>query len=464
VVKKIDTTLAVLGGGPAGYVAAIRAAQLGADVVLIENKELGGVCMNRGCIPTKALLRTSEIVSILKKSKEFGIEDKGINIKWDVSNERKNRVVKSLGLGLDQLLPKSGVTVLKGRGTIQNPKMISVWTQEEEIEVHCAKMIITTGARPLVPDIENIHSEGVLTSNEALHLEKVPESMVIIGAGVIGLEFATMFSAVGSKVTILEMMDRILPIEDTEIATELLKIMKRQGISFKLAATVQRIEQTEDGLEVHYIDKDKNLTLSCEKILVAVGRKLNSDSEDFKKLGLNINNGALVVNENMETNIEGVYAAGDVIGGNLLAHLAFMEGKTAAENALGIAGRVNYNAVPACIYTNPEVASVGMTEEEASSAGIKVKVGRFQFRNNGRALCLGERDGFVKIVVEMDNTIIGGQILGANASEMISEITLAITLKAKADTIADMIHPHPSLNEAVWEACADAVGRAIHKI
>ena len=334
--RKIDTTIAILGGGPAGYVAAIRAVQLGASVVLIEEKELGGVCLNKGCIPTKALLKSSEVSTTIKKSKEFGIEGSVSNIKWDVSNERKNRVIKSLNLGLEHLLPGVGITVLKGKGTIQNPNRISVLTQEEEIEVNCKKIIITTGSAPLLPNIDNIYSKGVMTSNGALDLDRVPENIVIVGAGVIGLEFATMFNGMGSKVTILEMMNGILPHEDTEISTELLKIMKRQGIAFKLSANVQQIEETEDRLKIHYTSKGKEFTLSCEKVLVAIGRKLNSDSEDFKRLGIHIENGAVVVNERMETNIEGVYAAGDIIGGKLLAHLAFMEGKVAAENALGM--------------------------------------------------------------------------------------------------------------------------------
>lgn len=463
-IRKIDTKIAVLGGGPAGYVAAIRATQLGADVVLIEEKDLGGVCLNKGCIPTKALLKSSEVSSIIKKSKEFGIESSVANIKWDVCKERKNRVIKSLKLGLEHLLPGKGITVIKGRGTILNPNRIAVLTQDEKIEVNCEKMIITTGSVPILPNIDNIHSQGVITSNEALNLDSIPQNIAIIGGGVIGLEFATMLSAVGSKVTVIEMMDKILSNEDTEISTELLRSMKRQGISFKLSSAVQKIVPKEDGLEIHYIKKNKDFILNCEKILVAIGRKFNSDSEDFKTLGIHTEKGAIVVNESMETNIKGIYAAGDIIGGKLLAHLAFMEGKVAAENALGIDSRVNYGAVPACVYTSPEVATVGMTEKQAIDTGIKVKVGKFQFRNNGRALSLGERDGFVKIVVDMEDTIIGGQILGTNASEMISEITLAITLKAKADTIANMIHPHPSLNEAVWEACSDAIGRGIHKI
>ncbi|WP_434512050.1 dihydrolipoyl dehydrogenase [Desulfitobacterium sp. AusDCA] len=460
--KKTNCTLAVLGGGPAGYVAAIRSAQLGAEVVIIEEKDLGGVCLNRGCIPTKALLKTSEIATTIKRSKEFGLESTIKDKNWNVAVDRKNRVVKNLNAGLEQILQSRGVTILRGKGTVLSDRKLLVQTDVEPIEVNCEKMILTTGAVPLIPPIRGIDLEDVISSHEALSLYFLPESMIIIGAGVIGLEFAAMFSHVGVKVTVIELQDKILPNEDHEIAAELLKIMKRRGISFKLSASVIDIQKEVGGLSVTYLMGKKEFTQSCEKVLVAVGRKLNSDI--FEKLSLNIVKGAVVVDENMETNLKGVYAAGDVVGGKQLAHLAFMEGKVAAENALGFTSKVNYNAVPSCIYTYPEVASVGMTEEEAKQKGISVKVGRFDFRNNGRALTLGEREGFVKVIANQDNIIIGGQILGLNASEMISELTLAITLKAKADDLADMIHPHPSLSEAIWEACGDLLGRAIHQI
>lgn len=458
----LESTIAILGGGPAGYVAAIRAAQLGASVILIEEKELGGVCLNMGCIPTKALLKTTEVATTIKKSKEFGIDGRLEHINWSTSVDRKDRVVKSLNTGLEQLLRAKGVTVLKGRGEVLSDKKLLVHTEEGSVEVICEKLILTTGAVPLIPPIKGIGLDGVITSNEALSLDSLPESIVIIGAGVIGVEFAAMLNSLGVKVTVIELQDRILPGVDSEVVTELQKIMKRQGIAFKLGAKVSEIKRSEVGISVEYSIEEKLFSQNCEKVLVAIGRKLNSDK--FENLSLHIENGAVVIDGSMETNIKGVYAAGDLVDGKLLAHLAFMEGRIAAENALGISSKVNYGAVPSCIYTNPEVASVGMTEEEAKKAGIAVKVGRFNFRNNGRALTLGEREGFVKVVADKDYTIIGGQILGANASEMISEITLAITLKAKANDLADMIHPHPSLGEAIWEACGDLLGRAIHKL
>lgn len=460
--NKIKTQIAILGGGPAGYVAAVRAKQLGADVLIIEEKELGGVCLNVGCIPTKALLKTSEIVSEFKKAKEFGVESSIQAVNWNVAVDRKNKVSKNLNSGLLHLMSSKGIEIVSGKGEVIDKNNIVVTDKNGDIKtVTCDKIILATGAAPVVPKIEGVDLDGVVTSNELLDMTEIPKSMVIIGAGVIGLEFATMFNSVGVKITVIEFLDKILPNEDEEISGELLKLMKRKGITFKLSGKVEKIHKSGDILNVEYSLGDKNHTVECEKVLVAVGRRINTNG--LEKLGLNIERGGVVVNEHMETNIPGVYACGDLIGGKLLAHLSFMEGKSAAENAMGISSKVNYDAIPACVYTNPEIASVGMTESEAQKAGIQTKVGRFSFRNNGRALTLGEREGFVKIVVNNDNTIIGAQILGANASEMISELTLAIILSAKAETLADMIHPHPSLSEAIWEACSDAIGRSLHK-
>ncbi|MFA9381344.1 MAG: dihydrolipoyl dehydrogenase [Acetanaerobacterium sp.] len=460
--KEISADIGILGGGPAGYVAAIRAAQLGAKVVLIEEKEVGGVCLNAGCIPTKALLKTAETVSAVKKSKEFGIRSSVESIDWAAAVNRKNRIVKSLHSGLGQLLDSKGIIVVKGKGAVVSDKRLFVQTQQEAVQINCGKIILTTGAVPLLPNITGIDLDGVITSNEALSLNTLPESIVIIGAGVIGLEFATMLSLSGVKVTVIELLDRILPDEDAEIAAELLKIMKRKGITFKLSALVTEIKETDDGLAVAYTMDETEFVQPCGKVLVSVGRRLNTDA--FRDLPLHIEKGAVAVDENMETNIKGIYAAGDITGGKLLAHLAFMEGRCAAESAMGFPGQaINYSAVPACIYTDPEVSSVGMTEEKATRAGISVKAGRFNFRSNGRALTLGEREGFVKVIADQDGVIIGGQIVAANASEMISELTLAITLKAKASDLANMIHPHPTLNEAIWEACGDILGIAIHK-
>ncbi|MBK5263159.1 MAG: FAD-dependent oxidoreductase, partial [Peptostreptococcaceae bacterium] len=387
--KKMDCEIAVLGGGPAGYVAAIRAAQLGASVALIEEKEIGGVCLNRGCIPTKALLKTGELVQAIKTSKEFGIESSIESFNWNVTVDRKNRVVKNLNIGLEQMMIAKGITIIKGRGIIENKNRLIVRVEDKSIEINCNKMILTTGAKPMLPNILGIETEGVITSNEAIDMNDLPGSIIIVGGGVIGIEFATMLNSLGVKTTVIELMGRILPDEDNEIALEMMKIMKRQGISFKLSANINKIEKIPDGLDVTYTVNDKLTVQSCEKVLIAVGRKFNTDI--FENISIKLDKSAVVINDSMETNIKGVYAAGDITGGKLVAHLAFMEGKTAAENALGIHSKVNYNAVPTCIYTNPEIASVGMTEQEAKNAGIITKVGRFNFRNNGRALTLGAR-------------------------------------------------------------------------
>lgn len=463
-IKEISTDICILGGGPAGYVAAIRVSQLGGKVVLIEEREIGGTCLNRGCIPTKSLLKTSEALYLLKKVNELGIESSISAIDHNIIVSRKDRVVKSLRMGLEHLLSKDGVEILKGRGWIETPGKIRVKTKNEEIVVCSNKLIITTGSEPLLPNLPGINLDGVITSDEALDMKNVPESITIIGAGAIGMEFATLFNSLGTKVTVVEFKDTILPGEDREVTAELLKIMKRQGIKFKLTSKVKEISKVDKGLDIIIDENGNERTIQSEKVLVAAGRKLNSLSPDIVSLGLKKTNGSIEVNERMETNLEGVYAAGDVIGGSLLAHLAFAEGRVAAENAMGIQSRLNYNTVPSCIYTIPEVASVGLSEDQAKEQGITVRVGRFDFRNNGRALCHGDREGFVKVITEESTgVILGARILGPHASELLSEITLAVTLGVKAEVLADMIHPHPSLSEAVMEACADAIGRAIHK-
>ena len=461
----METNIAILGGGPAGYVAAIRAAQLGAEVVLIEERDLGGVCLNRGCIPTKSLLKNSDMARSLRRAREYGLQSDNLQIDWASAWSRKERVVKNLRLGLEQLMAANKITVLPGKGSIISPQEIVVDSGQDSIRVSCRKLIITVGSEAATPDIPGVHLPGVMNSDDALELKEIPRSLIIIGAGAIGLEFADMFNGVGTKVTVLEMAERILPSEDLDVSDELLKVLKRRGIAFKLGITVKGITEEDGLLHVSVGEKDKEVEYRAEKVLVAVGRKLRSMTPDIMSLGVDIDhNGAIVVDERMRTSIEGVYAAGDVIGGRLLAHLAFAEGRVAAENALGMESRINYDAVPNCIYTHPELASVGINEQEAKKRRLEVLTGRFDFRQNGRALSMGERDGFVKIVINAnDHVILGGQILGAEASEMISELTLAVSLGIKAEVLADMIHPHPTLSEAIMEACADAIGHSIHK-
>ena len=459
----LKTDICILGGGPAGYVAAIIAARLEANVVLIEKEHIGGTCLNWGCIPTKALLRTAETLETIKKSSEYGVEASVSSVIISNAVSRKDRIVKSLKMGLESLLNSPKITILRGEGFIESANRVKVQVENETTVVNCDKLIITSGSKTLIPSIIGIDLDGVITSNEAINLTEIPDSMTIIGAGAIGLEFATLFNAMGTKITVVELRDKILPQEDSEITAELLKLMKRQGVKFKLGANVKEIKKADNELWTIIEENGIESEIVSEKVLMAIGRKINL-TPDIESLGLKMNGKSIKVNEFMETSINNIYAAGDVIGGKLLAHLAFAEGKAAAENACSGKTKINYNAVPTCVYTHPEVASVGMNKAAAIDAGYSVKIGRFDFRNNGRALCQGNRDGFVKVVVdEKTGMILGAQILSANASELISEITLAITLKAKAEDIANMIHPHPALSEAIMEACADALDKAIHK-
>lgn len=456
----------VVGGGPAGYVAAIRAAQLGAKVTLFEENQLGGTCLNMGCIPTKALLKTSETYAELSKLREFGIEPLSSLPKADPEAfiRRKDQTVKALRSGLDQLMKKNGVTVVKARAEVKAPDLVTARTADGEISARCKSLILATGSHASRPPIPGADDPDVITSDEALSLAEIPESVTIIGSGAIGLEFATFYRGLGSEVTVLEMMERMLPGEDADISAALARVMKKSGVKVKTGVRVTSLEKTADGIETVFEEKGAQSRVVSGKVLLAAGRRPCEAPEALRVLGLKTERCAVVTDAHMRSSIEGVYAAGDGVGGKLLAHLAFCEGRVAAENAMGLSTEVNYRAVPACVYTDPEVASVGLNEEQARAQGREVRVGRFDMRANGRSLCLGVRDGFAKVVVDASTgEVLGGCILGHDASEMISVLTLAISAKLGADVLAGMIFPHPTVSEAVQEACADALGRSIHK-
>ncbi|MDT8900317.1 dihydrolipoyl dehydrogenase [Anaeroselena agilis] len=459
-----EVKLAILGGGPAGYLAAVRAAQLGADVAIVERDQFGGVCLNRGCIPTKALLRTVELAALGGRGQEFGVTGQPSAVSWSAAHSRKSRVVKSLRLGVEHLLGKEQIHIFRGQGSIVNSARLAVETDEGTVTINCRNMLVATGSVPARPNIPGVPSAAVLTSDELLSLEEVPKRLAIIGGGVIGLEFAQMFNGLGTKVSIIEMAEQVLPQEDAEMAGEVLKSLKRQGMQVHLSSAVTEIITAETGTKVKFKTKDKDNQVEADYVLLATGRKPAVPTELVALGAATGAQGALVVNAQMATTIPGIYAAGDVTGGKLLAHKAYAEGRAAVENALGSSCGVNYQAVPSCVYIQPELATVGLNENEAAQQGREVKLGRFYFRNNGRALCLGERDGLVKVVADSrTHGILGAQIFGPQATELISELTLAVAMGIKAEVLADLVHPHPTLSEAVMEACADVVGRAIHK-
>lgn len=455
--KNLKTKVCILGGGPAGYCAAIRCAQLGIDVVLIEKNELGGTCLNSGCIPTKALLKTAELVDAIDHSDLFGISASYTAFDIIRINARKDEALRSIRTRLERLLGSyKKITIVRGEGIITSPHTVKVASINQNLFINCDKLIITSGSKPLVPKIPGIDLPGVITSDDALKLREIPANIIILGAGPIGLEFATLLNTMGTKVTIVELNDKILPQEDLELTTELLNIMQKQGIDFKLRTEVKAIKKNSNNLTAIITTEGQDIEISAEKILIAIGRSLNV-TPDMAAIGLKMNGKALAVNEYLETNIPGVYAAGDVKGGKLMAHLAFAEGKVAAENANGAKRTINYSALPGCVYTHPELASMGMNQEQAVKANIDVKIGRYDFNNNAKNIYQRHTDGFIKVVIdEKSDVILGAQILGLNASEMISELTLAVTLKAKASDIANMIHPHPTLSEAIMEACSNA--------
>ena len=457
-------SIIVIGGGTGGYVAAIRAAQLGAQVTLIEKDALGGTCLNRGCIPTKALLQSADMLAKIKEAGVFGISAGKVSIDFSAVTKRKNAVVEQLVSGVTFLMKKNKVKVIEGIATLIDSKTVEILGGSERVTAD--NIIIATGSKPSTIPVKGIDESGVITSDEALVMEQSPKSIVIIGGGVIGLEFAQIMSRLGSEVIIVEMMPQILPTEDTEVANMLGGILEKDGIKIFTSATVKSIASAgRKGSLVSFTTKDGKgeQEVIVEKVLLSVGRQPNTDDLGVDKLGLAMEKGRIVANERMETNIPGVYAVGDVIGGLMLAHVAMDEGKCAAENIMGADCKIDYWAVPRCVYTSPELAGVGITEAEAKEEYGDIKVGRFPFKANGKALILDETAGMVKIIAEARyKQILGVQILGPHATGLIAEAVLGIKMEATLEEIAATIHAHPTLSEAVLEAALNAEGKTIH--
>ncbi|MDP3296675.1 MAG: dihydrolipoyl dehydrogenase [Thermodesulfovibrionia bacterium] len=455
--------IAVLGAGPGGYVAAIKAAQLGASVTVIEDTEVGGTCLNRGCIPTKALVASAEALDKAKNIHDFGIELNGDvipNIQKIL--ERKNKIVNIQVKGIRGLFKSWGIKILDGKGFIVSANKIRVALKDggaEEVETD--KIIIATGSRPAQIPIFPFDGEKILSSDDALNLNNIPRSLLIIGAGVIGCEFAFIYRGFGSEVTMVEMMPGAVSTEDEEISAILEKELKKRKIKLVANIKVEKIEIKENSVLTFLSD---GKTIEAEKVLVSIGRAINSKDIGLENIGVKTGQrGEIIVNDKMETGIKDVYAVGDVTGGIMLAHMASKEGMIAAENAVGGDAVINRSVVPSAIFTSPEIASVGLREKQALDKGYRIKIGRFQFRALGKAHAMGEISGLIKIIAdEQNDKILGAHIIGPHASDLIHEIALAINKGLTVKDIADTIHAHPTLSEGIMEAAEDVHDSAIH--
>lgn len=461
-------TVAVIGGGPGGYVAAIRAAQLGAKVTLIEKEHLGGTCLNIGCIPTKCLLHSAELLEeINNRGSELGIEVTGAKVNFGQVMAHKNAVSKQLTNGVGGLLKLNKVTKIDGTASFKGSKTLEVVKADgTKQEVTADAVIVATGSVNAVPPIPGLkENPNVIDSTGALSLEKIPDTMVIVGGGVIGVELACAYAAFGTKITIVEARDFILPMLDAEITAAGVAHMKKMGIAFCLECSVQAIEECAAGARVVCTDKTgDSLSFEAEKVLVAVGRRANTEGLNLDAAGIRHDRGRIITNDKMETNVPGVYAIGDcVLGRALLAHAASAMGEVAAENIMGVPALYDEKTNPACVYMMPEAASVGLTEEKCKEKGLDYKVGRFPMSANGKALIANGGEGMVKIIADAKyEEVLGLHIIGPRATDLICEGALALRLEATVDEIITTIHSHPTVTEAMREAALHLQGRAIH--
>lgn len=460
--EEIDVV--IIGGGPGGYVAAIKAAHLGLKAVLVEKDKLGGVCLNKGCIPTKALVSIAELLNHLQRAEEFGIQVKDYSFDFPAIMKRKDLITRRLSSGVEQLMKANQIRIVRGEGQIVEPGTVEVLDAEREKEVIKTKnIIIATGSSVMKLPFPGIDSEGVITSDEALSLSELPSRMLIIGGGVVGIEFAGIFRALRVEVTVVEMLPRILLPIDEEIARRLTQILKRKGIEILTDCKVKGIKKNNQNLEVLVSTSDGEKKLETEKVLLAAGRVPELGNIDVRGLGIELDGKTIKVDEKMRTNIPGIYAVGDVVGKIMLAHVASREGIVAVENISGKEVLMDYKVVPNCVFSMPEVASVGLTEEEAKKENNNIKISKFPFMANGKALGMGETEGMVKIIADGDTLeLLGVHILGVHASDLIAEGTLALSMEATAFEIVNTIHAHPTLAETIAEAAEGITGKPIH--
>ena len=464
--------IVVIGAGPGGYVAAIRAAQLGARVSLIEEQEVGGTCLNKGCIPSKALIFNAEVVGLLRRAEEFGIRVTS-ETTFDVTRmlERKQRIVRTQVRGIHALLKSWGVSLIKGRGRLIGPRAVEATDSGRSSgRLEADRIIIATGSKPIKPSLFPFDGERVISSEEALEPRTLPRTLLIIGAGIEGCEFGFLYRSLGVSVTMVEMKNRALATEDEEVSSLIEREMRKRGIELHLGLRVEKVNPEPAQIAATLSD---GRTIAAERLLVSIGRKMNTEGLGLAEAGVALGKrGEIVVSERMETGAPGVYAVGDAVGRMMLAHVASAEGKIAAANAVADppAGQVgpgshamNYDVVPSGIFTMPEIGTVGLKEWEAAERGLSVRVGRYPFRALGRAHAMDEITGMVKVITDgKTDRILGMHIVGPHASDIIHEAAMAMRLGARASDIAEMIHAHPTLPEAIMEAAEDVHDSAIH--
>lgn len=455
--------VAILGGGPGGYTAAIRAAQLGAEVTLIEKNVLGGTCLNVGCIPTKVLLHAAEVYRAAKEGELIGLTVGSVDVNWRGLMDRKANVVKTLVDGVAVLMKSHGITVVEGIGTLVSPKEIAVEKKGGAREtVQADAIIVATGSEPSVPPIPGFDLDGVITSTEALSLDGLPASVVIVGGGVIGMEFASLFSTFGVQVTVVEMLPEILPMIDGEIVAILKGLLARRGVVFHTTSKVTAVARKGDRLAVSVETPEGLLSLDADKVLVSVGRRPVTKGIGLENIGVAMDRARVRVDGTMATSVPGVYAIGDCASKIMLAHVASREGEVAAESIMGRAVTMDYKTVPSAVYTAPEIASVGLGEKEAREQGFQVKIGRFPLMANGKSIIMNEADGMVKYVVDGKyDEILGVHIIGPRATDLIVEGALALRLEATVDEIVTTVHAHPTVGEALMEGAMAVRGEAI---
>lgn len=453
----------VLGGGPGGYVAGIRAGQLGLKTLVIEKDKLGGICLNWGCIPTKALLKNAEVMNTFKHAEEFGISYSNLKVDFSKAIKRSRDISLKSSKGIEFLFKKNKVDHLYATGRIVSKGVVEIDQQGKKEKINAKNIIIATGARPRVLPNIPVDRKQIITSSEAMILPEAPKRMVIIGAGAIGVEFAYFYQAYGTKVTIIEMLDSLLPIEDREISKILRRVYEKMGIE---VFTDTKVESVTTGAEatVKISNKDGQREIKADIVLSAIGIQGNIENLGLEQLGVKTEKSFIKVDSVLKTNVDGIYAIGDVAGAPWLAHKASHEGIVCVE---AIAGKkphpVDYENVPGCTYCQPQVASVGLTEEKARAKGLDIKVGRYPFRSHGKALALNETEGMVKLIFDAKyGELLGAHIIGSEATEMIAELVTARTLETTAEQIYNTMHAHPTLTEGVAEAALDAYGKALH--